>query len=121
MSSDDLVCKLTKDLTSLHLPIDEVDLSIRPYSSTFYGRYYPSASKTVRPRIFIYPYSDKQGGMYSYPKVLETAIHEMVHHIQHSDSSFKRVRGVMHDTNFWKLYQRYVTKAEEMIGGVISA
>ena len=121
MSSDELVCRLTKDLITLHLPIDEVDLSIRPYSTTYYGRYYPSADKSVRPRIFIYPYSDKQGSMYSYAKVLETAIHEMVHHIQHTDESFTRIKGVMHDTNFWKLYQRYVTKAESIVGGVVSA
>lgn len=116
MSRDELLNRLTKDLESIQLPVNEVDLHIRPFSSTYYGRYYPSVDDSVRPRIFIYPYRNKQGGMYPYSQVLNTAIHEMVHHLQHSDSSFVRVKGVMHDPTFWKLYSRYISKAEK-IGG----
>ena len=118
MNKEELVTRLTKDLKSINVPIDEVDLYIRPYSKTYYGRYYPSVSEDIRPRLFIYPYKDKKGNMYSYENVLCTTIHEMVHHIQHTDRSFIRLKGVMHDTNFWKLYNRYVLKAHKnIIGG----
>lgn len=118
MSSEELVSRLTKDLSSIHLPIDEVDVFIRPYSKTYFGRYYPSANETTRPRIYLYPYKNKCGSMYSYDVILQTIIHELVHHIQYTNSSFVRVKGVMHDTNFWKLYNRYLNKAEQKIGGL---
>ena len=119
MNSCELDAQLTRDLKLLNIPIDEVDLFIRPFSVTYFGRYFPSADDSVRPRVFLYPYSDKEGNMYPYRDILLTLIHEMVHHIQHTNCSFVRLKGVMHDTNFWKLYNRYVSKAEKykLIGG----
>lgn len=118
MSSEELVSRLTRDLADIHLPIDEVDVIIRPYSKTYYGRYYPSVNDSVRPRIYLYPFKNKCGALYSYSLIMQTLIHEMVHHIQYTNDSFVRVKGVMHDVNFWKLYNRYVKKAEQKIGGL---
>lgn len=106
-----LVHRLIEDLESIGLPVDEVDIFIRPYSSTYYGRYYTSVDeKKCKHRIFIYPYKDKAGNMYPYSEILSTAIHEMIHHVQYA-SGFVRYKGVAHDTNFWTLYERYINKA----------
>ena len=39
MSQEELYHKLLTDLKTLNLPIDEVDIVLRPYSKTYYGRY----------------------------------------------------------------------------------
>ena len=103
--------RLLKDLSLLDLPVGEVDLSLRPYSKTYYGNYFPD---DVVPRVWLYPYSDEGGRYLSYDKILETGIHEMCHHIQYSDPDFKRKRGVMHDPQFWKLYNHYIKRAVSM-------
>ena len=115
MSIKDLYNRLVLDLHSLKIPVEEVDLFLRPYSSTYYGRYFPTYDERItKPRLFIYPYKNKEGEFEDYSSILDTAIHEMVHHIQYTSPSFVRVKGVMHDPNFWKLYNRYINKAKQM-------
>ena len=115
MNINELKERLTKDLTLLKLPINEVKLCMRPYSTTYYGRYYPVYDdKRVEPKIYIYPFKSKSGVIYPYYEVLCTTIHEMVHHIQHSSSDFVRIKGVMHDPNFWKLYNHYINRLEKL-------
>lgn len=106
LSEESLYQQLVFDLSSLKLPVDEVTLEFRPYSETYYGRYFPS-----KHRIFIYPYMNKNGDFLSYSKILCTTIHEMVHHIQYQDVNFKRNKGIMHDPQFWKLYNHFVGRA----------
>ena len=114
MSTKELYEKLVSDLKLLRMPIEEVDLFLRPYSSSYYGRYFPvHDEKRTTPRVFIYPFKEN-GDLYDYQDILDTTIHEMVHHIQHSTPSFVRVKGVMHDPNFWKLYDRYINKAKQL-------
>ena len=84
----------------------EVSLILRPYSKTYYGRYFPDSS-----RIFIYPYNDEDGNFMSFTSILCTTIHEMVHHIQHQDPNFKRQKGIMHDPKFWELYNHFLDRA----------
>lgn len=120
MNVNELINKVTEDLEILRIPIDEVDFEIRPYSTTYYGRYFPSTNEDkVKPRLFLYPFKNTEGDFYDYDVLLDTVIHEMVHHIQYSSPAFVRLRGVMHDPNFWKLYNRYIdrAKASNMIGG----
>lgn len=120
MSQEVLKTRLLSDLSQLNLPIDEVDLYIRPFSKTFYGRYFPVHNdKEIRPKIYIYPYINKKEDLMEYDKILETAIHELCHHIQYTSGSFVRSRGIMHDIQFWKLYNHYIERAKkyQMIGG----
>ena len=105
--------KIISDLRKLELPIDEVDLSLRPFSKTYYGKYYPVNDKSVRPRLWIYPYVTKENDFLPYSRILDTGIHEMCHHIQHTDPNFERAYGVMHNEDFWKLFQSYHEKAVE--------
>ena len=122
MTQEELLTKLLFDLTNLNLPIDEVEVSLRPFSKTYYGRYFPVHNEdTLKPRIFIYPYENKNEKFMDYYKVLQIAIHEFCHHIQYTNRSFIRTRGVMHDPNFWKLYNHYCSRAvsKQIIGGDI--
>lgn len=108
---EQLTSRLTEDLLALNIPVDEVELFMRPYSSTYYGRYFPVYDDNkAKPKLFIYPYSSEED-LYPYGVILEIAIHEMVHHIQHTSGSFVRLRGVMHNPNFWQLYNHYKDRA----------
>ena len=113
MREEELQHKLLMDLSDLNLPTDEVSIEIRPYSKSYFGRYIIKEK-----RILIYPYASKNGQLYSYNNILCTAIHEMVHHIQHQDPNFKRKKGVMHDTQFWRLYNHFLDRVTAM--GILS-
>lgn len=121
--NEELKSQLLSDLSLLNFPIDEVDFHLRPYSSTYYGRYFPVYDeKRIRPKIYIYPYENTKGDLMSYESVLETAIHEFCHHIQYTSGSFVRNKGVMHNPQFWKLYNHYTERAKRLnlIGGDIN-
>lgn len=114
MNEEKLYHRLLLDLNILGLPIEEVKIIIRPFSKTYYGRYFPKCNKRKEPKIFLYPYENTEGKFLNYDKILETAIHEFVHHIQHSNPNFKRIKGVMHNSQFWNLYNHYIKQAEIM-------
>lgn len=113
MSEEELYHKLMCDLNLLQLPINEVEIVFRPYSVTYYGRYFPKQRSVQTPKMYLYPYDNERGDFMSYDKLLETSIHEFVHHLQYSDPNFKRIEGIMHNTNFWKLYNHYIKIAEK--------
>ena len=52
--------------------------------------------------------------MFSYSTVLYHTIHEVCHHLQYTNPNYVRVKGVMHDPEFYRLLNRYETKAIEM-------
>ena len=113
-----LWCRLILDAITIGLPVNEVELSLRAFSKTYYGNYYPKYSSNGRPRVYIYPCKDRKGTLYDYDFILDTLIHEMVHHIQHTSEDYVRLKGVMHDQEFWKLYNKFIYKAK--IAGVMS-
>lgn len=78
--------------------------------------------KQTRPKIYVYPYETKEEDLMSYDLILETSIHEFCHHIQYTSGSFVRNKGVMHDTQFWKLYNHYIERAKkyQLIGGELN-
>ena len=120
MNQEELKTRLLFDLSQINLPVNEVDLFIRPFSKTYYGRYFPVHNdKETRPKIYIYPYENNKGDLIDYNTILQTSIHELCHHIQYTSGSFVRSKGVMHDPQFWKLYNYYVERARkyQLIGG----
>lgn len=123
MNQEELKTRLLSDLSQINLPVHEVELIIRPFSKTYYGRYFPVYDdKEVKPKIHIYPYANKDNTeLMDYSEILQTAIHEWCHHIQYTCGDFVRRKGVMHDTNFWKLYNHYMNRAVkyQMIGGEV--
>lgn len=115
MTEEELYNRLHCDLQLLRLPVDEVSLSFRPFSKTYYGRYFPVHDRVdILPRIFIYPYEDTKGNFMPYDMILRYTVHEFCHHIQYVDKNFERLKGVMHDTKFWQLYNHYVSRAVDM-------
>lgn len=112
MTEEELYSQLLSDLRKINLPIDEVDIYLRPFSTTYYGRYFPVHNdKEHRPKIYVYPYENSKGDLMNYDSIITTAIHELCHHIQYTNSCFVRLKGVMHDTQFWKLHNHYVERA----------
>lgn len=119
---EELRTRLLSDLSQLNMPVYEVDLQLRPFSKTLYGRYFPVYDEQVMPKIYIYPYEDKNNTSFmDYYTILQTAVHELCHHIQYTSGSFVRSKGVMHDTQFWRLYNHYMNRARkfQMIGGEV--
>ena len=106
LGETELYQKLVGDLTLLNLPVEEVNIVLRPYSDTYFGRYFPD-----KQRIFVYPYKNKEGKFMCYSQILCTSIHELVHHIQYQDPNFVRKKGIMHDPQFWKLYNHFIDRA----------
>lgn len=114
LSEEELHQRLVTDLSRLKLPVEEFEVVIRPYSKTLYGRYYYAYNG--RPaEVRVYPYRTKNMKvMFSYSTILYHAIHETCHHLQFTNPSWVRKKGVMHDPEFYKLLNRYVDKAEEL-------
>lgn len=111
MTFDLMKYRLLTDLRSLELPIDEVEIFVRPFSKTYYGRYYPTCSDRP-PKIYVYPF-ESDGSVMSYETVLNVVIHEMCHHLQYR-KGYNRKFGVMHDAQFWKFYNFYVERAKRL-------
>lgn len=106
---DELKDRLLSDIELLGIELD-FDLIVKPYSKTFYGRYDPNTR-----RVFLYAYKGpKCITLYPYKDLFYTTLHEVVHHLQWSDPNFVRVRGVMHDPQFYRMYNRYKAKARAL-------
>lgn len=106
----DLYHKLLSDVRKCGIT-EEFVLELKPYSKTYYGRYDPNKNK-----VTVYVYSDKEcTTLMDYQELLFTVIHEAVHCIQWHDKSFVRIRGVMHDAEFYRLYSHYEGKAKSLL------
>ena len=101
--------QLKEDISRIGLT-EEFNLSLRPYSKTYFGRYDPNTSTVI-----IYVQKNTEGDLYPYVDLLLTTVHEVIHCVQWHDPNFKRVKGVMHNTEFKKLYARYSNRAKAML------
>lgn len=114
LSEEELQHRLFTDLQKLKLPVDEFDIVIRPYSKTFYGRYFPEYNGKIA-EVRVYPYKFKKPKvMFNYSTVLYHTIHEVCHHLQYTNPNYTRKKGVMHDPQFYNLLNRYVNRAVDM-------
>lgn len=106
----ELYHRLLADLQIIGITAD-FTLELKPYSKTYYGRYDPNINK-----ITVYVYEDKDcTTLTPYKELLLTTIHEAVHSIQWNDKSFVRRKGVMHNTDFHRIYNGYAHKAESLL------
>lgn len=102
---------LKSDIRLLNLPTD-FTLEFRGFSSKYYGRYYIKEKKIV---VYIL---DNNGDRIPYHEILDTVLHEAIHHYQHYyEIGFVRIKGVMHNVNFKKLYNEKLYKLMDL--GVI--
>ena len=98
--------RIIKDLKSLNIDTEGFKLVLKPFSKSYYGRY-----KVSTKTIWVYIYADKQcTKLYPYDRLFETVLHECVHHIQWSDPHYIRVKGVMHNPEFYLIYNRLIRK-----------
>lgn len=109
MTKVELKDRLLNDLKKLKLKVD-FTLIIKGYSSSFFGRYNPNNNRLF---LYVYPYP-QQDFMYPYEEIFKTLLHEVCHCIQHSDKDFVRVKGVMHNKDFYLLYNSLVEKSYKL-------
>ncbi len=112
-----LTVRVLKDLKLLGLSPHKLkyDLCFKNYSSCYFGKYIRPRNKDFLPKIFIYLYKDSNNTeLYSYKDIISTVIHEVCHHIQWSNPDFVRVKGVMHNKEFWDLWNSYMNKYYEL-------
>lgn len=101
---------LLQDLRAIGIQ-ENFNLDIKPYSKTFFGRYNPNTDTVI-----LYVYQDKDcSRLYDYEDLLLTAIHEIVHYIQWHDPNFTRRKGIMHDPEFYSLYNEYADRAKALL------
>jgi hypothetical protein len=106
----ELYHRLLRDMKALGIPTN-FTFELKPYSKTYFGRYDPNLNK-----VTVYVYEDKScTKMMSYEEILLTSIHEAVHSIQWQDKSFVRRKGVMHDADFYRLYNMYSDRAKSIL------
>lgn len=110
--------KLYKDLELLGLTPRKLnyDLEFKNYSKRYYGRYIrKKVDGEVVARILVYIFRNKYCvTFYDYKDIISTTIHEICHHLQYEDENWHRKRGVMHDKEFWDLYNHYMNKYFEL-------
>ena len=69
LSEEELQHRLFTDLQKLRLPVDEFAIVIRPYSKTFYGRYFPEYNGKIA-EVRVYPYKFKKPNLEFYKRVM---------------------------------------------------
>lgn len=107
--------QILSDLKKLGVSVDNFTLKLCRYSKTLYGRYFID-----RKEIRLYLFMDKNcTHRFEYIELLKTVVHELTHHIQHSNPEYVRYSGVMHDPEFYRIYNNFVSKINNTpdIGG----
>lgn len=105
MTIEQIKHNLIADLTAL-CNVAGFELILKPYSKSYYGRYIPKHKRIV---LYVYKDSNLQE-LYSYEELFSTALHEYTHHIQWCDPNFKRVKGIMHNAQFYEIFNRLMEK-----------
>ena len=110
MTDKECIDILLNDLRSIGIKTTGFDLYLRKYSKTYWGRYFPKTMDRPTPRIYLYAHTPS-GGFYNHDILLYHLIHECVHHEQYASATYVRFRGIMHDSDFIRLFQRYIKRA----------
>lgn len=104
--------RIMNDLARIGIDIRS-PIILRPYSKTLWGYY-----DVDKDKIIVYAYSNKMKTRFvHYDIVFRTVLHEYVHRLQRNCAGWKRYKGVMHDKDFWRLYNTLVNLAVK--GGII--
>ena len=101
---------LMQYIRKLGITVD-FNLELKNYSKSFYGRYNPNKNSVI---IYVFDTPDCTQ-TYTVWELLRTLIHELCHCEQWNSDSFVRHKGVMHTNDFWKKYNEYVQKADNML------
>lgn len=106
---DALLNKIISDLKLMGLEL-RLPIILRPYSKTMWGYYDSNDGKIV---LYVYRDKFKKRGFIHYNILFRTILHEYVHALQRNSSVWKRYNGIMHDSEFWKIYNNLTALAVE--------
>lgn len=107
----ELYTLLLRDIKKIGVDPSGFNLKLKPYSKTLYGRFNPNTFE-----IIVYVYRDKdRKTMYTYKELLLTLVHESIHYIQWSDKNFVRVKGVSHNSEFYRLLNIYSDRVNSLL------
>lgn len=104
-----LEAELKNVIKDLGLPTN-FDIDLRGYSKCYFGRYHIDTKKIV-----VYVLEEDMETYIPYKDILETVIHEAIHHYQYSKQDFIRFDGVMHNNEFKQMEQRYLSSMERYL------
>lgn len=107
MNFDRIKEEIYRELINIGMPTD-VDIVIKGYSKSDYGNYNPNLKRIT---LFIL---DENGEIYPKREYMDTVIHEMVHHYQWNHTVYRRIKGIMHNAEFYKLFNTYYKLWEDL-------
>lgn len=102
MNIEFFIDQMQKDLKKLNLPYD-FNLVLKKLSKRYWGKYNPNNSNLI-----LYCLDEEGRVVVPYNKIFKHLIHEAVHHYQWKHcKNFIRYKGVMHNSDFYKLEVHY--------------
>lgn len=102
--------RLISDVACIGLDFD-FKLELRPYSKSYFGVFNPNNNKIT---LYVYEDANKRR-LYPYRTILFSFLHEIAHYVQWSDPDFVRNKGVMHDAQFYRLYNSYTNRMKAVL------
>lgn len=101
---------LKNDAEKLGVKVDYT-LRLRKYSRKNFGTYNPRTHV-----VTLYVFQDEQGQVpYTYEELFHTLLHEIVHCMQFSELGFVRIKGVMHDAEFYHVLRDLESRAPRVL------
>lgn len=97
----ELLSEIYEEVRGIGLPID-LEIELRGYSKNYDGFYDPNIKKAV---IYML---DENGNLLPKEYYMDTVIHELIHHYQWQHTDYIRVKGVMHNAQFHRLFNKYM-------------
>ena len=105
---DKLLKKIHKDLEIIGINMRS-PLILRRYSKRRWGYY-----DVLKDEIVVYVFSDMLCTRLTHYNILfRIVLHEYTHLLQHKSSNWVRYKNVMHDVQFWQIYNNLVDLAVE--------
>lgn len=98
--------RLIRDVRRVGVKAD-FSLTIRSFAKNEWGYFDPNTNTIV-----LYAWTDNEKAI-KYSTLLGFLLHECVHCEQWSDPEFKRYKGIMHDTNFYEILNKYMEVLKE--------
>lgn len=100
---------MLSDLKKVGVNLEKDILVLKPFSKTMYGNYKPRNNK-----ITLYVYDDiEKKKLYAYNFLFDTLLHEVTHYLQWNDKNFKREKNVMHNKEFYNIYNNLIALSIE--------
>lgn len=101
--------RLLRDARKAGINITGFTLIIKPYSQERWGYY--DHNKEV---IVLFVNKNEQEELAPYDDLLRYFLHECTHYTQWSDPEFVRYKGIMHNEEFYTLYNKFMEETNKI-------